>query len=304
MRKSAVISILVVAILSRSGAQQSEQSPDMNPRDVFWSASDLVSVHPNPATKPGPPSSTKSIEQHPKPVSSTSTTKSAKPQRTQIDPAAVSENGYGARPHIVRLSTEPLGLRYTLLKKSSDARYLEVSPGTTFHSGDRVRLSIMANQPGHLYIIQQGSSGSWSAIFPTPEARRDSNQIEAGRVYQVPDDMAFEFNDQPGQEKLFILLSREPISDLDGVIFGLRQQNRNAPASPVPATTEEASNRISDALIQQLNSRDLTPVKEEVNDQQSDEDHPGEKAFYVVNKMSATATSASRIVANLVLDHK
>src|ERR1700687_314090 len=59
-----------------------------------------------------------------------------------------------------------LGLRYAVLKQSETMRYLEVTPDAIFHAGDRIRLSVMSNQNGYLYIVQQGSSGTWSPLFP------------------------------------------------------------------------------------------------------------------------------------------
>ena len=97
----------------------------------------------------------------------------------------------------------------------------------------------------------------------------------------VPASGAFEFNDQPGKEKVFIVVSREAIADLDGLIFGLRQP---APTSGGP--TQMAANQISDALVQQLESRDLTPVQEQVDDEKANGEQDGEKAVYVVNASS------------------
>jgi hypothetical protein len=291
MYKSLALTLFAAGGLSIALAQE----PELHARDVFWSANDLVAVRPNPGSKPAaiPPPATAR-----KKVTRSSNTKK-QPANNQIDPTIVTANGYGAQPHLVRLSQERLGLRYTILQKNADGQYKEVLPATTFHSRDRVKISVMSNQPGYLYIVQQGSSGAWSPIFPSSGSARDSNQIEPGQVYALPNNGAFEFNDQPGKEKLFIVLSRAPISDLDGLIFGLRQ-----PASSAPSNTEQvAANVITDALVQQLASRDLTPVQEQVDDEKSSGDQAGEKAVYVVSAASGNALD-SRVIANVELDHR
>lgn len=295
-------SVLVVALLAVSACaqQQSVQTP-MSARDVFWSASDLVSVAPNPGA------TSASAAKPPTTASKPKTTKP--PVKHQLNPEVVAANGYGAQPHLVSLTSDRIGLRYTLLQEGSDGGFSEVLPSTVFHSGERVRLSIMANHTGYLYLIQQGSSGAWSPIYPNPGAARDSNFVEPGKVYEIPGDGAFEFNQQPGNEHLFIVLSVNPITDLDGAIFGLQDHNAAPPSNPTPVgtgTTLEADNRITDALIQRLTSRDLIPVQEQVNTPSASigsNPQPGEKAVYVVNSVSADA-HGSRVVASLVLDHQ
>ncbi len=279
--------------------QQQTLPPDISARDVFWSASDLVSVSPNPGTtaaKPAKPPDSKPKKQE-------TSTRPAPSAKHQIDPKKVVANGYGAQPHLVSLTNVRLGLRYTLLQKDPDGRYVEALPSTVFHSGDHVKISLMANHAGYLYIIQQGSSGSWSPIFPSKGTMKDSNYIEPGQVYEIPNGGAFELNQQPGKERVFILLSVNPIDDLDGAIFGL-QENKSEPATaPAPAETIQASNRITDQLVQQLASRDLVPVQEQVNTSANNGNQQSEKAVYVVNSLSAES-NGSRVVAKLVLDHE
>jgi hypothetical protein len=263
--------------------QQQTVPPDISARDVFWSASDLVGVSPNPGTtaaKPAKPPDSKPKKQ------ATSATRPAPSAKHQIDPQKVVASGYGAQPHLVSLTDARLGLRYTLLQRDSSDRYVEVLPSTVFHSGDHVKLSVMANNSGYLYIIQQGSSGNWSPIFPGQDAAKGSNYIEPGQVYEIPNDGAFELNKQPGKERLFILLSVNPINDLDGAIFGL-----------------QAANPITDRLVEQLASRDLVAVQEQVNSSANNSNQHSEKAVYVVNSLS-TESNGSRVVAKLVLDHE
>ena len=279
--------------------QQPTFPPDISARDVFWSASDLVSVSPNPgttaATPPKPPES-KSKKQE-------TSSRPAPSQKRQIDPKKVVASGYGAQPHLVSLTKVRLGLRYTLLQRDPNGRYVEVLPSTIFHSGDHVKLSVMANHSGYLYIIQQGSSGNWSPIFPQQDATKGSNYIEPGQVYEIPNAGAFELNQQPGKEHLFILLSVNTIDDLDGAIFGLQEKKPEPAVAPAPTESFVAANRITDQLVEQLASRDLVAVQEQVNSSANDSNQQSEKAVYVVNS-SPGESNGSRVVAKLVLDHE
>ena len=222
----------------------------------------------------------------------------------------VAQNGYGEQPHLVRtsLKTQQLGLRYSLLLRGADGTYTETAPDTVFHSGDLLRLSIMSNEPGYLYVIQQGSSGSWSPIFPIPNSGPDANRVEPGSPYQIPGGTnSFEFNQQAGTEKLFVVLSREPISDLDAALQRLKHPS-SAPSSesaqpPQRGQILEASNHIPDDLVQRLASRDLVLVSEQKVEDAPKASSSGEKAVYVVAKQDSQSP-AHEVVTRITLNHQ
>lgn len=278
-------------------------------RDTFWSASDLITVTPNPAahnrTKPRSSSTTpKKTAQGDISPSSGSV---SGPQASRENQVAelVSMNGYGAAPHLVRTAESSLGLRCSLLLRGADNEYAEVTPGTVFHSGDHIRMSFLANERGYFYVIQQGSSGAWSPIYPPRNASAESTRIEAGKLQIVPSGArSFAFDQQPGVEKLYVILSRTPIDDIDRAIRNLS----NGGSTPSPGAGDnspplEAANVIPDVFVQKLASRDLTLVDEEKIDAASTATHDSEKAIYVVNK-GTDPQASSQIVLSLELRHE
>ena len=296
---------LVLLSASITLAQAPSQPAELSARDIFWSASDLVVVAPNPATTGASPAKPPDA----KPSRAETPPKTPK-MRRQIDPKQVSLKGYGVPPRLVRASStgsDRLGIRYTVLRREASGKYSEVLPGSTFYSGDRIKISLMTNHDGYLYLIQRGSSGNWSSIFPIQSAPQGSNYVESGKSYQVPFDTAFEFNQLPGEEQLYIVLSRDPIKDLDGAIFGLQRHNIT-PSSSTPSAAQDstpvvASNHIPDTLVQQLVSRDLVPVQEEVNTPATDAIQQSEKAVYVVNAIS-DESEGKTLVAKVLLHHQ
>jgi hypothetical protein len=220
----------------------------------------------------------------------------------------VAENGYGAAPHVVRTSESRLGLRYSVLLLGSDGQYAEVGPGTIFHSGDHIRLSLMANEPGYLYVIQQGSSGAWSPIFPKAGSPPDASKIQQGVLQEIPSGTrSFQFDEHPGEEKLFVILSKAPITDLEKRVQTLKggePVKSDQPSTPDAGQTLEAQNHIPDVFVQQMASRDLTLVDEEKVDQAPTASHGGEKAVYVVSKMDSAQGNGSEVVASIKLEHK
>lgn len=275
-------------------------------RDAFWSATDLISVTPNPAAhRP------KAHSSSPPKAASTAVTPTAgavnSPQNSRSDQVAqlVALNGYGAAPRLVRNSENRLGLRCSLLLRGPDKAYSEVTPGTVFHSGDHIRLSLLANESGFLYVVQKGSSGAWSPIYPRAGAGAEAAKINPGQLEMVPaGTQAFAFDQHPGDEKLYVILSRAPIEDIDRVIRNLSHGTSTPAPPPADASPElEAKNVIPDDFVQKLASRDLTLVDEETVGSSTTSGQETEKAVYVVAKKS-DAPASDQVVLSLDLRHE
>lgn len=238
--------------------------------------------------------------------------------RTQSDGQLV-QAGY------LPVDLNPLGLRYTLIKRVGSSAQ-EVPVDTAFRSGDRIQVAVETNESGYLYIIARGSSGAWRPLFPSPEVEGGSNRIEANTVTTVPSGYVFTFDEQAGEEKLFLVFSRQPEPSLENLIYDLG--TKPAPGSPAkasPVATPELgsgpkvllavnSMDIRDDVVGSLRraySRDL--VVEKVADGPGDSNYgavrplnasyvPDMKiATYVVNPSNA---KDARVVADLGLVHR
>ena len=197
-------------------------------------------------------------------------------------------------------SGTPLGLRYTILKLSGD-EMVETAPGTTFHTGDAIQFNVQVNGPGYLYIVTQGSTGTWKPLFPSPEVADGNNFVDAWRPYSMPPGSRIRFDENTGTEKIFIVFSREPEQDLEKTIYMLKNGTSRPSNSPAPKQLVAVNQvNITDNTVGKLRnvySRDL--VIEKVNPST-----PGERretAVYVVNP---TGSPASHLVADIQLEHK
>jgi hypothetical protein len=202
----------------------------------------------------------------------------------------------------------PLGLRYTVLKLAADNTWVEVPADTVFHSGDRIRFAIESNAPGYLYIINQGSSGTWKPMFPSADVEDGNNRIEGWRPYNMPPQSRLAFDTTAGTENLFIVFSREQESDLESMVYSLQGKKVSAAPAAGPAmdppvhTSKELilAVNISNSAVDRMRasySRDL--IVERVNPST-----PGDKketAVYVVNP---SGSPDSRVVADLHLVHQ
>jgi len=265
------------------GAQQDGKK--LTARELFYSAVDTPPAAPHKSAKPA-----------------------AKPKQTSrkntpdSDPAAAnSGSGSNGAVPVVQAAYRPqgphpaLGLRYTILKKKGDDQ-AEADSDATFHAGDRIRLAVEANDDGYLYVVNRGSSGTWKVLFPSPETKDGDNRVQKRVRYEIPSGYTFTFDEQAGEEKLFIVLSRQPEPDLEALIYSLGQNGKPAVEKPKVLM---ASAAFGDDVIGKLRNayaRDL--IVEKVDDEQTAKK---EKAVYAVNP---TGSAESRVVADVTLKHQ
>ena len=212
------------------------------------------------------------------------------PPRTDIVPVAYSPS-----------TEKPLGLRYSFLRNAGGDEYREVDPDTVFRSGDRIRVAAQSNDEGYLYIVMKGASGTWKVLFPSAEVADGSNRVAAGRQTLIPPPPdRFAFDEQAGEERLFIVLSRQPEPSLEKLIYSLGSASPAANEPPKQLLSASLA-PVDDALVgrlrNQVYARDL--IFEKVDDAT-----PGdkkEKAVYVVNP---TGSPESRLVADVTLKHR
>ena len=148
-------------------------------------------------------------------------------------------------------SPSPTGLRYRMIQASATGTEIDVDPAAAvFKAGDRVKLAFESNIDGYLYVVQEGSSGRWAVMFPHPDSNGGRNTIRRGAEYLVPPDGWFEFDTNVGTELLFVVLSKEPLSELPGF----------AKPGAEPARLNAS---VVESVQQSIKSRDLTFARDE-----------------------------------------
>jgi serine/threonine protein kinase len=164
----------------------------------------------------------------------------------------------------------PTGLRYRLISQLPSGNEIEVDPDTAFQSGDRVRFTFESNSDGYLYVVQEGSSGQWTVLFPHPQINGGNNLVRRLESYAVPSKAWFAFDANPGTERLFVLFSKEPMSELPGF---------SAPITK-PATVSES---VVARLSREIASRDLVLQKDDGTAEEAAGARPTQ-VTYVVNR--------------------
>jgi hypothetical protein len=200
----------------------------------------------------------------------------------------------------------PLGLKYTILKQvGSDM--VEVPPDTVFHPGDRIQLRVQTNGPGYLYIVNKGSSGTWTPMFPSPEVADGNNHVDGWNATVVPPGNYMTFHEPAGTEHLFIVFSRTPEEGLENMIYSLQGGNarpaaeKSQPAAAPKKLLLSAMAAIPDSTVGQLRETTRDLIIEKVDDKTPGDKSPEKKqenAVYVVNP---SGSPDSRVVAEVPL---
>jgi hypothetical protein len=259
---------------------------ELTPRQLFYQEDAPKPAPKAAAKKASPPKSAK--QQPPKQVAPAQAPASVETPRQE---APVVINAAYSAPE------KPIGLRYALVQVVNGVEQ-EVSPTATFRSGDQVRVKVEGNRDGYLYVIARGSSGVWKPLFPAADINGGDNRIAPRRAQRLPSDIqAFTFDDQAGQEQLFVIYAAEPVKDVDALIPSLTAPEKKelAPGTLIVAKAEP----INDAFVSRLRntySRDL--IVQTVTASQPSEASVPESAVYVVSK------SGGRVVADIKLEHK
>jgi len=99
-------------------------------------------------------------------------------------------------------------MKVSLIRRDKRGNEENVSPETRFYNGDGVMIRIQADQNGFLYILQRGSSGKVSMLYPDRRIQGGNNRIVKENVVSIPTDRGwYTFNNAPGTEMIYLVFS-------------------------------------------------------------------------------------------------
>jgi hypothetical protein len=201
-----------------------------------------------------------------------------------------------------------LAMRWSIVQNFPGGSKKEVPSTTEFKSGDSINVRVEVNDLGYLYIFARGSSGKWSPLFPSASVANGDNCVGPNHPYLMPAGYVFKFDNNPGTERIFVVFSRKPEPDFDGLIYKV------APERPTGVTTPESkptqhpqiilaqNSVIGDPFVDKVKTmyaRDLIVEKAE-GEVKSSLGPKFEYAAYVASQ----SKSDPRVVAEVSLVHK
>lgn len=294
------ITYLAMATALLASAQD-ESGPRLTAREIFYGA------------KPAAPAKAA--------TSTVATAKKAAPKAAskaaeQPEPAVVRQPVEAPDSLPVRLAADTvssgggLAMRWTITQLMPDGNKKEVPTTTAFKSGDKINVRVEVNDFGYLYIVARGSSGKWSPLFPSPKIAGGDNRVGPGVPYTIPAGYVFTFDDNPGEERLFIVFSRKPEPDFDSLLYKVapdrsQPEEKKEPnlTRPAPGIIMASNTTIGDPFVnrmQTLYARDLIVEKVEGEVKNSSLGPRFEYAAYVASKRN----DDPRVTAEVKLIHK
>jgi pyruvate/2-oxoglutarate dehydrogenase complex dihydrolipoamide acyltransferase (E2) component len=156
------------------------------------------------------------------------------------------------------------GLKISVELKRGNHKPVFVSPDYDFRSGDAIRLHVSLNFRGYLTVINEGSSGKSQLLYPRPGLHREYPRVSLEEGFSLPNKRSKDwiyFDQTPGQEKLQILLSEQPLPDVQQFLAQAYQATQSgytgsssAPAQPAaqpqPAPVGNAAQTTTVAVAQ------------------------------------------------------
>lgn len=114
-------------------------------------------------------------------------------------------------------ASKPIGLGYSLYMREASGDPVRIDPARTFRAGDRIRISLETNTDGYLYVFHTENNGEPQMLYPNARLDAGENFVEAHVPYELPwsgeapENRWFVFDSNPANERLYIVLAREPL---------------------------------------------------------------------------------------------
>src|SRR4051812_14172480 len=98
-----------------------------------------------------------------------------------------------------------------VLERNESSAWKSIDPGLVLAQGDLVRFRFRTTFDGYLYVINSGTSGAQSVLFPADSTGRN-NRVAAGKEYILPSTGAsFKVAGPPGHDVVYWLISPVPL---------------------------------------------------------------------------------------------
>ncbi len=107
------------------------------------------------------------------------------------------------------------GLEVIIYLQEKSGALTPVSPEREFRKGESVKIRIESNFRGYLYIVNHGSSGNKTLIFPDG---KESNSIQPGTTYLLPNTYDLVFDEKAGLETLQVIVAPQRLAFLDAAL--------------------------------------------------------------------------------------
>jgi len=102
-----------------------------------------------------------------------------------------------------------------------------------FEKDYRIRLNVTSSQSGRLYLLNEGPPGAdqiptFNILFPSETANSGSAVLNENQQIQIPQQSWFQFDDQQGTEKIWLVWATKDVPELEAVKGFANPKDRGA----------------------------------------------------------------------------
>jgi hypothetical protein len=115
-------------------------------------------------------------------------------------------------------ANKPIGLGYSIYMRDANGSPVRTDPSVAFRAGDAIRILMETNTDGYLYVFHTENDGAPTMLYPDFRLNGGKNWVDAHVPREIPSreevDPAnrwFVFDNKPAIERLYIVVSREPL---------------------------------------------------------------------------------------------
>jgi hypothetical protein len=110
-------------------------------------------------------------------------------------------------------NTNAAGLISIRLEQKNGDDSKTVAQNTVFHNGNILRFRLTSRIAGYLYVVDKGTTGQTTTLFPVATGSGSQNKIEPDQTMVVPamGDGWFEVSGPSGFDIIYLLVSSSPI---------------------------------------------------------------------------------------------
>lgn len=112
-----------------------------------------------------------------------------------------------------------------------------LSDDINFEKDYRIRLNVTSAQSGRLYLLNEGTAGvdptpTFNVMFPSETANNGSALVKENQQIQIPEQSWFQFDEQQGTEKIWVVWSKKDVPELEAVKSFANSKDRGVISSP------------------------------------------------------------------------
>jgi hypothetical protein len=133
------------------------------------------------------------------------------------------------------------------VERKEGSEWKQVDPALVFGQRDRIRFKFRTNFDGYLYVMNQGTSGDYTLLFPRQDTG-EQNRVAAGKEYVVPSTQgSFRITGPAGHDVVFWMISPIELKSGEG-----SSRSGYVPLPPPPNRAASAASvrpRCDDAIF-------------------------------------------------------